>query len=299
MQQMIITIVRRGMNRVDRRFLITGVLGVLLLIVYGGNMAFGRFKINSPSFKEESFNGIKYRLCKPINYSSNNSTLFPLVVFLHGAGERGTDNRRASLGLSYLGNGFSYDARTFKKKFPSFVYVPQAPKKTTWDGKNLENVIATIDHLTTSYPIDPKRLYLIGYSMGGSGTYALSDTYYKHSGQLFAGIIRLAGQGSFSDQVHSTISKSSLWLHIGLNDTPLRVAKARKAYAFQKKVHPTATEKITEKEEHNQVVVTKTLSINNTERFKLSEYSMQGHNINQLPFEDPAVLNWLFSQTLK
>lgn len=271
---------------------------LLLLAIGGKTMALGRLRINSPSFKEESYNGIRFRLSKPANYKENNKELYPLVVFLHGAGGRGSDNRKASLSLSYLGNGFSATAREFRKKYPCFIYVPQAPEKTSWKANYLEPVITTIEHLKKTYPIDTKRLYLIGYSMGGSGTYSLAGKYLQEKGQLFAGIIRLAGQGTFSKQVHETVSKSSAWLHIGLHDTQLRVTKARNAYEFQRNTYPEAQERIVEENKFNQVVVTSTLTLDNQERFKLSEYSAQGHNINTLPFQDPAVIQWLFSKTL-
>ncbi len=271
---------------------------LVILTLSGKGMALGRLKFNSPAFNKSSFNGVEFRLSKPDDYTSNDTRTYPLVVFLHGAGESGIDNRRQSLDLSYLGNGFSNQARSFRKKHPSFIYSPQAPKRTTWDGHNLDNVIATIEHLKSSYPIDIHRIYLIGYSMGGSGTFSLAEKYHRQNGQLFAGIIRLAGQGNFPEHVHSIISKSSLWLHIGLQDTQLRVNKAREAYAYQKKNQPQASESIEERKAYNQTVTTSTLKINDIERFKLSEYSSQGHNINILPFEDPSVIDWLFSKTI-
>jgi predicted peptidase len=263
---------------------------------FAGNI----FKINSPSFQEEQHQGLRYRLSKPEYFAATMQTdeKYPLVVYLHGAGERGSDNRKPILGLTFLGNGFDARAKEFQKKFPSFVFVPQCPSGGSWQGEVLDNVINTIAFLQSEYPIDANRLYVIGYSMGGSGAYALAGKYYDRKGQLFAGIIRLAGQSSFDDRVHEIIAKSAVWLHIGLQDTELRVEKAREAYNRLKKIHGNGVENATTLRIKGRTGITSTLTINGREKIKITKYPDLGHGINLLPFDHPAVLEWLFAQKM-
>lgn len=134
------------------------------------------FKINSLSFTEEQYKNTRFRLCKPGNITEDTNIKYPLVVYLHGAGERGNDNSKQIRGLDILGNGFSNQAKSFQPQHPSFIYVPQCQSKSFWSSKQtLTVLIDTIQYLVEKYPIDTNRLYLIGYSMGGSGSYSLAS----------------------------------------------------------------------------------------------------------------------------
>ena len=257
------------------------------------------FKLNSPSFVEEQFKNSKYRLSKPTDYNQSSVIIkkYPLVVFLHGGGKQGNDNKMPSYGLRFLGNGFNKQAKSYQVRYQSFVYVPQCPSGKSWRDKDtLALLISTIEHLQSKYPIDMERLYLIGYSMGGSGTYYLANHYYTSHKKLFAGIIRLAGQSSYEKQVHEIISQSAIWLHVGLQDTDLRIEKAREAYKILKGFHKKSIETTQEITLRKHPGTTRTLFVNNRERVKLSEYQNDGHSIAGFPFQDSFVLDWLFTQ---
>jgi predicted peptidase len=277
-------------------------ISLTILLIGEETMGFiDKYIKKSPSpFNEEQFDNIKYQLSKP-DTDSNESSIeqYPLLVYLHGAGERGTDNSKQIKGLAFLGNGSSAQAREFRKEYPCFVYVPQCPLHASWEGAVLSNVIHTIEHLKSTRPIDPKRLYLIGYSMGGSGAYELAAAYHGFNGQLFAGIIRLAGQSDFDNRVHEIISKTATWIHIGLLDTPQRIEKARDAYARLKKIHNNPPEKKHILNSNGRRAETFSLTIDNQEKVKLTEYSGIGHGINLLPFDNQVLLEWLFDQKLK
>ena len=280
------------------------ILYIFLTSLLSGEEAMGFIeeysKTSSSPFNEEQFENIKYQLSQPDTDSNESSDeQYPLVVYLHGAGERGADNRKQINGLAFLGNGSSAQARAFQDKYPCFVYVPQCPLHASWEGAILSNVIHTVEHLKATYPIDPKRLYLIGYSMGGSGAYELVAAYHDFNGQLFAGIIRLAGQSSFDNRVHEIISKTAIWIHIGLLDTPLRVEKAREAYTRLKKNHNNPPESKQILNIDGRLGETFTLTIDKQEKVKLTEYPAIGHGINLLPFDNPALLEWLFDQIVK
>lgn len=275
----------------------------LVLVTSERTMAFfgNFFRFNSPSFTAQSHEGLLYRFCKPnvTPSSSGKEVKYPLVVYLHGAGERGTDNRIQSLGLAFLGNGFGNQAESYQDTSPSFVFVPQCPPGKTWEGDILDKIIQTVEYLKSAYPVDPGRLYLIGYSMGGSGTYALAHRYEQYNGQLFAGIIRVAGQSSFAGSVHETIGKSSVWLHIGLQDTQLRIDRVREAYNILKNLHGNGREYTSRMNFGGRQALIRTYVVNNKEKFKLTEYPEMGHGINLLPFDNPEVLEWLFALNIK
>lgn len=230
-----------------------------------------------------------YYFCKPWNYEKdfNATRKYPLVVYLHGSGGAGEPTD-----LTYLGYGDSDKATAFKSTYPVFVYAAQTP--TEWDNAIL---ISQIEQIKKDYRIDPNRIYLIGFSMGGSGSYSLANDYFDFNGQLFAGIIRLAGQTQVA--VKETIAKrTSIWLHIGVLDEPVRVTVTRQAYDFLKTFHPDASETSSEVTIQYHPGTTLTLTKNNIEIVKKTEYSADGHGVNIMPFFDDNVLAWLFSQSL-
>ena len=227
-----------------------------------------------------------YYLYKPENYDENNTNkLYPLIVYLHGGGGAGDPKDLSLLGYS--------DADAFKKKYPCFVYAAQTPD--SWKNNIL---IEQIEKLKNSCRIDKNRIYLIGYSMGGSGSYSLANAYYDFNAHLFAGIIRLAGQSQST--VREAIAEyTSIWLHIGLKDTKQRINVTRQAYENIKKHYPNAAEKSDSVEIDGHPGTTLTLIKDNIEILKKSEYDNDGHGIYHFPFQDDYLLAWLFGQSLK
>lgn len=241
--------------------------------------------------------GYKYRLALPPGHATADSNRkYPLVVYLHGASERGSDNRIQIYDLWYLGAGGASSYEVFQARYPSVVYVPQCPADKTWnDGKALAGVAKTIEALISKYPIDAGRLYLIGYSMGGSGSYALAEYYFRETGRHFAAIIRLAGQSVFDQKSHEVVAKSSVWLHVGLRDFPIRLQAAETAYRKLAELHPGAVESSRDVAIPDHPGKVRTLTLSGVDVAKLSQYTNDGHAISEFPFYDPQLLNWLFS----
>jgi predicted peptidase len=136
----------------------------------------------------EGTDTLPYRLLLPVNYSPKQK--YPLIVFLHGSGERGRDNEKQ---LLHGGDLFLRDS--IRQKYPAIVVFPQCPEGLTWanvtsrydtsgkriftfnsDGpatvpmRQLQTLIA---QLQKEYPVDKKRTYVGGLSMGGMGTFEL------------------------------------------------------------------------------------------------------------------------------
>ncbi|HLX62774.1 MAG TPA: prolyl oligopeptidase family serine peptidase [Planctomycetota bacterium] len=122
-----------------------------------------------------------YLLHLPVSYGKSN-TRWPLILFLHGAGERGNDLQKVrEFGLARV---CEYDPA-----FPFVVVSPQCPENDFWRNDVL---LALLDEITETHSIDPDRIYLTGASMGGYGTWCLA----AHEPQRFAAIAPLCGRAA-------------------------------------------------------------------------------------------------------
>lgn len=231
----------------------------------------------------------------PWNYnkSTNINRNYPLVIFLHGMGGAGVINF-----LNYIG----YDdpendkvdsvAYHFQKEHPCFTLVPQTSGE--WNNASL---IEQVEKFKSKYRIDESRIYLIGYSMGGSGSWSFANAYNEYNGHLFAGIIRLAGQSQ--TQVTENIAENTaMWLHIGLDDAQLRIDVTREAYNFLSEYHnhPQETTQAVPIEVYTGI--TYSLILSGEDFIKRTEYEDIGHGIYAFPFKDPYLIEWLFRQKL-
>ncbi len=250
---------------------------------------------NRPFFEYNSEND--YYFCLPWNYLQeiNAQRKYPLVIYLHPSGSAGDIK---NLGLYYLGydtNDGNDDTRAieFQKSHPSFVIVPQ-----TTDNWDYEKIISIVENYKSKYRIDINKLYVIGYSLGGSGSYTLANKYYDYNKQLFAGIIRLSGQSE--SVVRDEIAlKTAIWLQIGLNDYVTRVTVTQDAYNFLKNFNASAVEKTESISVAGRTGTTYTLTINNREMVKKTEYNNVGHEIGSFPFENKNLIEWLYNQQVK
>lgn len=231
----------------------------------------------------------------PWNYNlkRNESKKYPLVIYLHGFGGANKIEHLNFLGYQSLDIAIDRTSLNFQIATPCFVLVPQT--NTGWDNNLLINQVETFKK---KYRVDTSRIYLIGYSMGGSGAYSFANAYNNYNGHLFAGIIRLAGQSQV--ELNSEIVKNtSIWLHVGLKDTRLRIDIARAAYTFLKENCENAVESVTKIKTKHYSASEHTLTIKASEQFKLTEYKRVGHEINTLPFTNSELMNWLLKKTLK
>lgn len=112
----------------------------------------------------------------------------PLLVFMHGAGERGeADGSEIELVARH---GFFKQIRKYNSEFPFMMVGPQCPKNEYW-GSYLESVNRFLDHIISENDIDTDRIYLTGLSMGGTATWL----WALDSPQRFAAIAPVCGQG--------------------------------------------------------------------------------------------------------
>ena len=121
------------------------------------------------SFVERSIDvaGTSHRYQVFVPASAAGGRTPPVIVFLHGSGERGNDGaRQTQVGIGpYI--------RAHQSDFPAIVVFPQAPDDTEWAG-NADLVFASLDAATREFHGDPDRTYLTGLSMGGYGTWEMA-----------------------------------------------------------------------------------------------------------------------------
>ena len=156
---------------------------------------------------------------------------YPLILFLHGVGERGTDNMKQLLvGLDI----FADPARI--GRYPCFIAAPQCPEEDKWadvdwradrhvmnkkPARSLALALEIITALRKEFPIDPDRLYIIGYSMGGFGTWDAIQRYPD----LFAAAVPVCGGGD--ETAARRIIHVPVWVFHGALDNIVKVERSR------------------------------------------------------------------------
>jgi predicted peptidase len=135
---------------------------------------------------------------------------WPLMVFLHGAGEAGTNLAR----LTTLGPPRIVES---KPDFPFILVSPLSPARG-WDPDKLN---ALLDEIIRKYRVDKDRVYLTGASMGGSGTWALAAAHPEK----FAAIAPLCGTGNPADA--PKLAKLPIWAFQGAKDPVVHLARAQ------------------------------------------------------------------------
>ncbi len=169
-----------------------------------------------------------YRLLMPQNYDAKQK--YPLVLFLHGAGERGSDN------AVQIKHGAPLFAKPeVREKYPCFVIAPQCPLEQTWSavkgwtGPNafeeeptatMKLVLGALDALFTEFPVDQDRLYVTGLSMGGYGTWVL----LARQPQRWAAAVPVCGGGDASRIAPA--KDVAVWALHGLLDPTVPVVRS-------------------------------------------------------------------------
>jgi predicted peptidase len=152
---------------------------------------------------------LDYLLWLPVEYKKEKTKTFPLLIFLHGSGERGD-----SINLVK-----KHGPPSFVESRPDFPFItvsPQCPLGTWW---NVDDLQVMLEQLLVKYRIDPSRIYLTGLSMGGFGTWAWACRYPDQ----FAAITPVCGGGDiqFADELKNT----PVWAFHGESDPVVPVKR--------------------------------------------------------------------------
>jgi predicted peptidase len=111
----------------------------------------------------------RYQVYVPATYAG--SQRWPVILFLHGGGERGSDN------LIQTQVGIATAIRKNVASYPAIVIFPQVPRDSIWTGVPGDVAIAALDRTLSEFSTDPDRVYLTGMSLGGNGTWYLAYRY--------------------------------------------------------------------------------------------------------------------------
>ena len=214
-----------------------------------------------------------YLLLKPLNYDSTKT--YPLILFLHGSGERGNDNKRTVKHIESL-----LTADSNRVNFPAFVIVPQCDTGYRWvevdwkasshlqpstPSRFLNLTIKLLVNIETKFPIDSKRIYVTGLSMGGFGTWDL----IARLPNKFAAAAPICG--GTDTTTANVIAHIPIWVFHGTNDKIVKVERSRD-------------------------MVNALLTAGS--KVKYSEYKDVGHDSWKQAYADPDFLKWMFGQAL-
>ncbi len=213
---------------------------------------------------------LPYRLLVPEHYEP--AKRYPLVLFFHGAGERGSDNRRQLV----------HGVRLFlqpenREKFPCFVIAPQCPQNQQWvdmpwgtaSGTQPEHpshamqlALDIAKAVQKEFSIDPDRLYVTGLSMGGFATWDLI-TRFPHR---YAAAIPVCGGGDAAKA--ALAAHVPVWAFHSKDDPVVQVGRTRQMIEAMREAGG---------------------------KPRYTEYDGLGHNSWDKAYAEPDLLSWLFS----
>ena len=203
----------------------------------------------------------KYVVFVPHDYTGDKE--YPVILFLHGAGERGEDGEVPVK----QGIGSAIRFKDTEKKFPCIVVFPQCKTKGNWKaGPDADRALAILDEVQKTYKTDPKRTYLTGLSMGGAGTWSLAAAHPER----WAAIVPICGSGDVTTV--EKIKGIPTWYFVGDRDNPNLVKNGREFIEALKKAGGEP---------------------------RYTEYPFVGHNSWDSAYVTPELVPWLLSHKLK
>jgi len=203
-----------------------------------------------------------FLLYVPRGYDASGSKKWPLVLFLHGAGERGTDPSKVAFHgpPKLVANG---------QDLPFVLVSPQCPPNRRWDDDVL---LVLLDRIVATHAIDTNRVVLTGLSMGGYGTWSLG----VRNPERFAALAPICGGGRTIDVL--------------LADDRAKELKAMPVWAF----HGAADNVVPLSESQSMVTSLQRLG---SKASRLTVYPGVGHDSWTRTYEDPEFMKWLLAQT--
>ncbi len=210
----------------------------------------------------------RYQVYVPADWSKSKS--WPVILFLHGAGERGDD------GLAQTEVGLGGAIRLHADRFPAVVVMPQCRRNIRWTDPAMEaQVMAALEKTEKEFKGDKKRVYLTGLSMGGNGTWMFAA---KHAGR-WAAVVPVCGRVAAQNQpaegdpyaaIAAKIGKTPVWIFHGADDPTVPVTESRKMEAALQAAGANV---------------------------RYTEYPGVGHNSWDRAYRDAELAKWLFSQS--
>lgn len=226
---------------------------------------------DAKTYKSSKGKFLNYRIHLPENL--NPKKRYPFVLFFHGAGERGSDNKKQLI------HGVK-DLLAYSKKMnvPAIIVAPQclageqwvntpwgnlSHKMPTEPSDSMRLTIELLNESIKTLPVDKKRIYVTGLSMGGFGTWDIVQRMPK----TFAAAMPVCGGGD--TEMASLIKTVPIWVFHGGADKAVKTKRSRDMVTALGKVGS---------------------------KVKYTEYEGVGHNSWDRTYRDEDVLTWLFYQ---
>lgn len=173
-------------------------------------------------YEPQVFQELPFRVMKPIDFDESKS--YPVILSLHGAGGKGTNNKKQLKDWNK-----QLAENKVRKAYPCYVVAPQAPG--LWNADQLKKIQSLIETLPA---VDKDRIYVMGHSMGGHGTYI----YIQLAPDYFAAAAPSAGSGlkrteDFIDP--SKIKQIPIWAFHGDKDGVCPISKQLAVFAEMKR----------------------------------------------------------------
>jgi predicted peptidase len=218
--------------------------------------------------KYQSSTGLKlpYRLFFP--RAAKRDEALPLILYLHGRGGAGMDNRKQISGGNALGTRIWIEAEV-QERHPAFVLAPQIPENSTWHSTGdkpspyVAALLELLHELRSEVRIDPRRVYVVGQSLGGYGAW---DFIARYPG-VFAAAVPLCGGGDASRILSAR--DVAVWAFHGAKDATVPVSRSREMVAALR-------------------------TVNSSVRY--TEYPNVGHDVWTHAFGEGELPKWMFAQ---
>ncbi len=217
----------------------------------------------------------KYQVFVPDNWSPNQK--WPIILFLHGAGERGTD------GLIQTQVGIATAIRNDRSRFPAIVVMPQSLKEQSWNKPDMEEVaLAALAAASKEFKGDHKRTYLTGLSMGGYGSWALAAAHPNK----FAAVVPICGGILLPEDARKQADAD----RIPYLEAAKKIGTKLPIWVF----HGDADPAVPVSESRHMVEALKADGAD----VRYTEYPGVGHNSWDKAYADPELMTWLLSKSL-
>ena len=219
-----------------------------------------------------------FQVFVPRDWSADRA--WPVVLFLHGSGERGSDNQ------AQLKQGLPPWLKEHGADFPAVVVAPQAPENTVWSGEVEQAAVAALEQSIKHYHGDRSRLYLTGLSMGGYGVWQVA---VDHPGMFAAAAPICGGVRSLDDMPELKVygapagDKGYAWVAQRVKPMP--------AWIF----HGAIDDQVPTDE--SRFMNKALLKVGDTVRY--TEYPGVGHNSWGHAYDEPELWSWMFSHQAK
>jgi predicted peptidase len=185
--------------------LLNAVLGIGTLLAEDNKLTDLRGHLTKQTYQNDAGDTMPYRLFVPKAYDAKKK--YPVILFLHGYGENGTDNDNQLKHADPL----RFVADDVQAKHPCLLVAPQNPEGL-WPGKSSQLAMEILDSLAEKYSIDADRRYVTGLSSGGMGTYYC----LVERPDYFAAGVPICGRGDTSKA--ELIAKIPVWGFCGDKD---------------------------------------------------------------------------------